>query len=298
MRRLLLLIAAVLAVLAAYAAVSLSVEEARSAIGASEFALRGDARIEYRDRGRGEAVVLLASLARPASDFNELVLALNGAGFRTLAIEARGIGWSTRAGLVGKWTFHDLAADVAEVLDHAGLPAAERVHVVGHALGNRVARTFAMDYPRRTQTLTLVAAGGQAPIPFGIRGALLAATAGFLPDGFRERQLRRVFFAEGNEIPDHWKAGWHFRAGLSQIRANAATRSDAFWRGGDAPMLVIQGEEDPVAPPETAGLALEAEFPERVTLVPIAGASHALLPERPEPINEAVIAFLRDHPAR
>jgi pimeloyl-ACP methyl ester carboxylesterase len=298
MRRLLLLIAAVLAVLAAYAAVSLSVEEARSAIGASEFALRGDARIEYRDRGRGEAVVLLASLARPASDFNELVLALNGAGFRTLAIEARGIGWSTRAGLVGKWTFHDLAADVAEVLDHAGLPAAERVHVVGHALGNRVARTFAMDYPRRTQTLTLVAAGGQAPIPFRIRVALLAATAGFLPDGFRERQLRRVFFAEGNEIPHHWMAGWHFRAGLSQIRANAATGSDAFWRGGDAPMLVIQGEEDPVAPPETAGLALEAEFPERVTLVPIAGASHALLPERPEPINEAVIAFLRDHPAR
>jgi pimeloyl-ACP methyl ester carboxylesterase len=298
MRRLLLLVAAVLAALAAYAAASVSVEDARSAIGASNLARRGDARVEYHDRGRGEAVVLLASLARPASDFNELVLDLNDAGFRTLAVEARGVGWSTKGGFVGKWTFHDLAADVAEVLEAAGLDAAERVHVVGHALGNRVARTFAMDYPRRIQTLTLVAAGGKAPIPLRIRGALLAATAGFLPDGFRERQIRRAFFAEGNEIPDYWKAGWHFRAGLSQIRANSATRSEEFWRGGDAPMLVLQGEEDPVAPPEAAGLALASEFPERVTLVPIPGASHALLPERPELISEAVIVFLRDHLTR
>jgi pimeloyl-ACP methyl ester carboxylesterase len=298
MRRLLLLVAAVLAALAAYAAVSLSRDDARSAIGASKLARRGDIRIEYHDRGRGEAVVLLASLARPASDFNELVLDLNDAGFRTLTVEARGVGWSTKAGFVGKWTFHDLAADVAEVLEAAGLDAAERVHVVGHALGNRVARTFAMDYSRRVRTLTLVAAGGQAPIPLRIQGALLVATAGFLPDGMREREIDRVFFAEGNEIPDHWKTGWNFLPGLAQIRANAATRSEEFWRGGDAPVLVLQGEEDPVAPPEAAGLALAAEFPERVTLVRIPGASHALLPERPERIQEAVIAFLRDHSAR
>jgi pimeloyl-ACP methyl ester carboxylesterase len=298
MRRLLLLVAVVLAALAAYAAVSHSPDDARSAIGASKLARRADVRIEYHDRGRGEAVVLLASLARPASDFNELVANLNDAGFRTLAIEARGIGWSTGAGLFGARTFHDLAADIADVLEHAGFAAAERVHVVGHAFGNRVARTFAMDYPRRVQTLTLVAAGGQARIPFRIQGALLVATAGFLPDGMREREMRRAFFAEGNEIPDHWKVGWNFPAGLAQIRANASTRSEEFWRGGDAPMLILQGEEDPVAPPEAAGAALAAEFPERVTLVRIPGASHALLPERPEQIHEAVITFLRDHSAR
>jgi pimeloyl-ACP methyl ester carboxylesterase len=298
MRRLLLLLAAVLAAWAAVAAVSRLPDDARSAIGASKLVSRADARIEYHDRGRGEAVVLLASWARPASDFNELVAVLNGAGFRTLAIEAGGIGWSTRPGLLGKRTLHDLAADVAAVVDHAGVAAAERVHVIGHAFGNRVARTFAMDYPRRIQTLTLAAAGGRTPIPFRIRGAVLVATAGFLPDGFRQREMRRAFFAEGSEIPDHWNAGWGFVAGLAQIRASAATRSEEFWRGGDAPMLVLQGEEDPVAPPEAAGLALAAEFPERVTLVRIPGASHALLPERPERISEAVIAFLRDHPAR
>lgn len=296
-RRLLLLVAAILAALAAYAAVSGSGDDARSAIGVSQLAQRGDARIEYHDRGRGEVVVLLASLARPASDFNELVADLNGAGFRTVAVESRGIGWSTGARLFGMLTFHDLAADVAAVLEHAGLAAAERVHVVGHGFGNRVARTFAMDYPRRVRTVTLLAAGGGAPIPFRIRGALLVATAGFLPDGFREREMRRAFFAAGNEIPDHWNAGWHFRAGLTQIWASAATRSEAFWSGGDAPMLVLQGKEDPVAPPEVAGLALAAEFPERVTLVEVRRASHALLPERPEQIREAVIGFLRDHPA-
>jgi pimeloyl-ACP methyl ester carboxylesterase len=297
-RRRLLLVAAILAALAAYAAFSGSPDDARPAIGASKLARRADARIEYHDRGRGETVVLLASLARPASDFNELVADLNGAGFRTVAIESRGIGWSTGAGLFDMPTFHDLAADVAAVLEDAGLAAAERVHVVGHAFGNRVARTFAVDYPRRVRTVTLVAAGGRAPIPFRIRGALLVATAGFLPDGFQRREMRRAFFAEGNEIPDHWNTGWDFRAGLAQIWASAATRGEEFWGGGDAPMLVLQGEEDPVAPPEVAGLALAAEFPERVTLVQISGASHALLPERPERIREAVIGFVRDHPAR
>jgi len=296
MRRLLILVVAALAVLAAYAMISQSIEEGRSAIGASKLAQRADARIEYHDRGQGEAVVLLASLARPASDFNELVSGLNAAGFRTLAIESRGIGWSTQAGLIGKWTFHDIAADIAVVLDDAGLAAADRVHVVGHALGNRVARTFAVDYPRRVQTLTLVDAGGRAPIPLRIQGSLLVAMAGFLPDDFREREMRRALFAEGNEIPHYWIAGWSFRAGLSQIWANATTRSEEFWSGGDAPMLVLQGEEDPVAPPESAGLALATEFPERVTLVEIPGASHAMLPESPELIAETAIAFLRDHP--
>jgi pimeloyl-ACP methyl ester carboxylesterase len=298
MKRFLLAVAALLLAIAAYALLAPSGEDARLAIGVSKLAERAGARIEYRDRGRGEVVVLLASLARPASDFNELVAALNGAGFRTVALQARGIGWSTGAELLGGRTLHDLAADIAVVLKHAGLDAVERVHVVGHAFGNRVARTFAMDYPRRVQTLTLVAAGGRAPIAFRIRGALLIASAGFLPDGWREGSVRRAFFADGNEIPDYWLAGWSFPAALAQIRANAATPSEAFWRGGDAPMLVLQGQADPVAPPEAAGLALAAEFPERVTLVEIRGASHALLPERPAQIHEAVIAFLREHPAR
>ncbi|MFB0978598.1 MAG: hypothetical protein QMC73_13105 [Myxococcota bacterium] len=41
------------------------------------------------------------------------------------------------------------------------------------------------------------------------------------------------------------------------------------------------------------GQALKkAKFPSRVTLIEIAGASHALLPERPDQITKACVQFL------
>lgn len=57
-------------------------------------------------------------------------------------------------------------------------------------------------------------------------------------------------------------------------------------------MLVLQGVEDVVAVPENAK-RLAAEFPGRVTLVEIPNAGHAMLPERPEQIAAAIVAYLR-----
>jgi pimeloyl-ACP methyl ester carboxylesterase len=56
-------------------------------------------------------------------------------------------------------------------------------------------------------------------------------------------------------------------------------------------MLVIQGTEDVVAVPENAR-RLASEFPDRVTLVEILHAGHALLPEQPEQVEKAILAFL------
>ena len=57
-------------------------------------------------------------------------------------------------------------------------------------------------------------------------------------------------------------------------------------------MLVIYGAEDMIAVPANAkGLA--AEFPDRVTLVEITNAGHAMLPEQPEQVAKAVLAYLR-----
>ena len=56
-------------------------------------------------------------------------------------------------------------------------------------------------------------------------------------------------------------------------------------------MLVVQGTEDVVAVPENAK-RLAAEFPDRVVLVEISNAGHALLPEQPELVEKAVLAYL------
>jgi ketosteroid isomerase-like protein len=50
--------------------------------------------------------------------------------------------------------------------------------------------------------------------------------------------------------------------------------------------------DDVVALPENAR-RLAAEFPERVTVVEIPHAGHALLPEQPEQVEKAILAYLR-----
>lgn len=57
-------------------------------------------------------------------------------------------------------------------------------------------------------------------------------------------------------------------------------------------MLVVQGTEDAVAVPENAK-RLAAEFPDRVMVVEIPKAGHALLPEQPERVESAILSYLR-----
>src|SRR4051794_12413188 len=100
---------------------------------------RGDATIGAHVRGDGPTVVLVPSLGRTASDFDPLAEHLGAGGYRTVAADPRGLdGRGLDAGL----TLHDLAADVAAVIDEVG---GSPVALVGHALGNRIARCVVAD---------------------------------------------------------------------------------------------------------------------------------------------------------
>jgi len=282
----------------AFVSSSLQGRGTRPAVGALRQAFSGDLEIAWYDGGGDGSgrpcVVLLASFARPVSDFNELAQSLHREGFRTLAVESRGIGGSHGGGFLASPTLADLAADVEAVLSASELAADTSVHVVGHAFGNRVARTFATRYAERTRSVTLIAAGGRAPIPEELTRAILVSSLTFLPWSRREPELRRAFFAADSEIPDHWATGWWLWGGLAQDQANRASHGEDFWAAGGAPMLVFQGDQDVISPPALAGEALLADFPERVRLISVVGAGHALLPEQPEQIASALISFLRE----
>src|SRR5688572_10759241 len=93
-------------------------------------------------RGRGHCLVLLPGIGRPPDDLLPLATRLVEAGYAVLLPEPRGIGLS-RGPLEGI-TLHDLAEDVAAAIEACG----ERsVSVIGHAFGNRIARTLAADRP-------------------------------------------------------------------------------------------------------------------------------------------------------
>lgn len=246
---------------------------------------------------QAQTVVLVASLGRPVSDFNELRAALARAGYRTLAVESRGVvAWA--GGGLARYELRDLADDIRAALLDAGVGTQQRVHVIGHAFGNRIARTFASLYPQQTASLTLVAAGDKTDnMAPEAKHALTTSILSFLPWSWRESAVTFAFFASGNAVPEYWQRGWSFWGALAQSRAAKAVSRENFHAGGHGPMLVLQAQDDVIAPPRDAGEALKATYGARVTLVPIPQAGHALLPEQPERIAEATLAFLRVHPA-
>jgi pimeloyl-ACP methyl ester carboxylesterase len=108
----------------------------------------------------------------------------------------------------------------------------------------------------------------------------------------RMQDVRFAFFAPGND-PNVWRDGWYPDVAKMQIAATRSTPVEGWWTAGSTvPLLVVQGMQDVVAPPEN-GRMMKQEMGDRVALVDIDGASHAMLPEQPEKIAEAIVDFTR-----
>jgi pimeloyl-ACP methyl ester carboxylesterase len=246
-----------------------------------------DVRIEVWAQGQGPLVVLLPSLGRGAADFNPIAARLAAAGYRVLRPQPRGIGDST--GPPAEIDLHDCAADIAVVIAHEGNGPA---FVVGHAFGNRVARMLATDRPELVRAVALVAANiGKAPSPPPVRAAIRASADVSLPEAERLAALRFAFFAPGND-PSGWLAGWHPEVLAAQRIAGDRTSREADFAGGQAPILYLQPDHDPLAHVEDAK-AYKAQFGERVTVVVIPHASHAVIAEQPEAVSDALIDYAR-----
>lgn len=247
--------------------------------------------LEYYLSGAGPAVLLLPALARSVLEFDSLVERLNTAGFRTLAVQLPGIG---RSRLRRNWsTLWDYADDLIEVLAHAGVEPNERVHLLGRGLGNRLARAFASRHPARTASLVLLAAGGKhrSRPPFkAVLFSILLQLPG-LPLRLRRSMLESMLCARRRVLPESFCQRQPLFAMLQQSGTVRRTDARAWWSAANAPMLVLQGEGDQVAPPSFAS-DLAREFPDRVELHLIPNAGHALLFDQPEAVIEHVVRFL------
>jgi pimeloyl-ACP methyl ester carboxylesterase len=246
---------------------------------------RDDTQIEVLAQGSGPGVVLLPSLGRGAEDFDPVADRLAAAGFRVLRPQPRGVSWS-RGPMTGI-DLHDLAADVAAVIEHDRSGPA---FVVGHAFGNRVARMLATDRPELVRAVSLVAANvGHAPSPPVVREAIQQSADPSLPDAVRLEALRYAFFAPGND-PSDWLKGWHPAVLAAQRIAGDRTARTDDYAGGTAPILYLQPDHDPLAHVEDAH-EFKRALGDRVTVVVIRNSSHAAIVEQPDAISAALIAF-------
>ena len=259
---------------------------AQAAVQRHQFVKAGPAILEVTIRGRGEPIVFIPSRGRGVHDFDDLSRRLVQAGYRAILPEPRGIGGSR--GPLEDITYHDLASDVAATIKSV---LAGPATIIGHAFGNRIARTLASDHPGLVKQLILLSAGGMVPRSPEIERVTTRFWETDLTRQDRLMALRGAFFASGNDVTA-WEGGWYLQTARAQRAADARTPLKEWWAGGSASILVLQGTEDVAAVPENAK-KLAAEFPDRVTVVEIPRAGHAMLPEQPEGIAAAILAYLR-----
>jgi pimeloyl-ACP methyl ester carboxylesterase len=246
----------------------------------------GAASIEVHAGGVGPLIVLLPSLGRGADDFRQLTTALIGRGYRVLCPEPRGIGRS-KGPMTGN-TLHDLAADVAFIITRE---TSAPCIVAGHAFGQKVARTLAADHPALVRAVIMLAGAGRAPIPEHVRLAILGCGDYSKSDEERIACLKIAFFAPGND-PTVWLSGWRPETKAMELEAERATPPDEFIGAGRALILDVQAEDDTVVPLQHRQ-DLKNELGDRVTIAVIANAGHALLPEQPVALAEAVDTYIR-----
>jgi len=206
------------------------------------------------------------------------------AGRRVALFDPRGVGEST--GPLEGLTMHDLAADLLRVARQLAAPPFD---FVGHAFGNKVVRCAAADAPSEVGRIALIGAGGSVPGSPEAYAALQRAMDIGSPNDERFDALQRALFAAGND-PTSWLDGWHATAIGAQGAALRRTPEDDWADAGTAQVLVVQGLDDVLAPPAN-GRELVGRLGARAALIEVADAGHAMLPEQPLVVADALIDF-------
>jgi pimeloyl-ACP methyl ester carboxylesterase len=241
--------------------------------------------IDVIAEGRGPLIVLLPSRGRDSEDYDEVAAGLAKAGFRVLRPQPRGMHASK--GPLKDITLHDLARDVATVIERENAGPAV---IVGHAYGNWVARMTAVDHPKQVRGIVLAAAAAKK-FPPRLSQLVSKSADASVPEAERLAAMQEIFFASGND-PRIWLKGWWAEASEAQQVAARAVKQSDWWAAGNVPLFDLQAGIDPFKPKGTEN-ELKDEFPDRVTVAVIPNASHALLPEQPAAVVEAVAGWVK-----
>ena len=249
-----------------------------------------DVAIETLVEGAGPAIVILPSLGRDGyGDYDQVASSLASSGFTVLRPQPRGVGQSV--GPMDGQDLYSFARDVAEVIDQQG---SGRAVIVGHAFGHFVARMTAARYPLKLRGVVLAAASAKDTAQRfpGIWASPGRAGNLSLPVEQRLAALRLGFFAAGND-PAIWLNGWY--TDVRKMQAAKTVSQSVWWAAGNAPLLEIIPEEDPFKPRDRWD-ELVQDFGTRVTVVTIPNASHALFPEQPIAVAQAIANWVKTLP--
>jgi pimeloyl-ACP methyl ester carboxylesterase len=239
-----------------------------------------------QETGRGPAVLLLHGWGASAELWRAVAGHLSGR-FSTVAPDLPGFGGT--APPPAAWSVEDYARWTLALLDSRGL---DRVHVIGHSFGGRVAIKMASRWPDRVDRLVLTASAGIRPTRspayharvMAFKTTRLLAGVPFVPAGMRRWAAARVA-ASGSE--DYRNATGTLVPTFVRV-VNEDLRPDL--RRIASPTLLVWGDRDDSTPLRDA-----REMERLVTdagLVVFPGAGHYAYLEQSARFCRVLDAFL------
>lgn len=249
-----------------------------------------------------ETVVLIHGLVTPSFIWDNNYQDLVAAGFRVLAYDHFGRGFSDRPDVNYDRDLYD--QQLLELLQKLNIKTP--VHLVGLSMGGAVATVFADRHPEKVAKLSLIAPAGfpinesltikiaQLPIIGDYLMAVLGDWVIFegVKDAFIDADKLTGFEAKF-KLPLKY-AGLQ-RAILSTLRTmDMNGLSDVYQRVGEQqkPILLIWGDQDKVLPISNS-LKVKQAIP-HARVHTIVGAGHNLNYENPENVNPLLVEFLKD----
>jgi pimeloyl-ACP methyl ester carboxylesterase len=249
----------------------------------------------WESHGEGDAVLLVAGLALPASSWWRTVPVL-ARRFRVLTYDHSGVARS--AARRAPFSTTAMAHDALAVLDAAGV---DRAHVYGISLGGLVAQKVATLRPDRVRSLVLGAThpGGVRATPpdrevlaFLRRRPDLPARESawaFVPYNYGARCRRHHLDRIAEDITRRVEFPFAKAAYRAQLFAGATHDGLASLRRLDVPTLVVHGAEDRVIPVANAHVLADAAVGAELHVVESVG--HIYPTEEPA-VDETIASFL------
>jgi len=266
---------------------------------AYSFAELSSGAVHYRLEGPAGApvVVLIHGFSVPSFVWDQYIAPLNQAGFRVLAFDNYGRGFSDRPNVVYDAALTDRL--IIELLD--SLDLAEPVHLVGYSMGGATAGVFVDRHPERIRSLTLIAPAGlgENGAPVWINTPIADWVFTVLGPTIATMRLREDVPTASNpgdfisKFAGQFRYGGTSRALLSTLRHYPFASLQDEMRGIGAsglPTLIIWGEDD-----ETVPFEYSDRFAKRIPNARLAyfpGWGHAIPYAAPNLVLDVLLAHL------
>jgi 3-oxoadipate enol-lactonase len=258
------------------------------------FAKNGEARIFWRECGRGEPLLLIMGLGYTSEMWHHVEPGL-AEHFRVLVFDNRGVGKSDT--VPGPHRIATMADDAAAVLDAAEV---ETTHVFGVSMGGYIAQEFALNHPERVRSLIVGCAscGGEHAVPAKQEVWDVAKARLNMPPEEGVRALVPYIYDPATpkerievDMAIRLRTYPSKESYLAQLEGIFQWEAYSRLENLKAPTLVIHGEHDQLVPPENGRMLADLIPGAQLTI--LADASHMVTTDQPEKTVASVLEFLR-----